>query len=359
VDDADRLAVAVRAKRVGRQYACRCPAHDDRSPSLTFWQGHTAVRVKCWSGCDPLDVLAAFKALGVWPGKGRGGRSCAPLHPARGLKPRSRGRPQARAGPLDLGADRPGGRDARRALSRIRRGLALEALAEVRAGPPPHRGDPLSSRCPRGSERLPAMVSLMRQVANDRPAGVHRVFLDDHGHKLGKGMMLGPVGQAAVKLAPAGASLVVCEGVETGSRWRSRASAPCGPWAPRGPSSASPRSPASEGCSCGRITTQTASASARPPKPSRPGRRRASKPRPPARQPWGGIMRISSHEDCRNERRRRPPDRARRPAHAGGADRRRAIRAGLRRRARRGYALRPRLRRMARLGRTGWHLAAR
>jgi putative DNA primase/helicase len=67
VDDADRLAVSLRAKRVGRQYACRCPAHDDRSPSLTFWQGHTAVRVKCWSGCDPLDVLAAFKALGVWP----------------------------------------------------------------------------------------------------------------------------------------------------------------------------------------------------------------------------------------------------------------------------------------------------
>jgi hypothetical protein len=37
-----------------------CPAHDDQNPSLSVNQGHTAVVLRCWAGCDPAEVLAAI-----------------------------------------------------------------------------------------------------------------------------------------------------------------------------------------------------------------------------------------------------------------------------------------------------------
>jgi putative DNA primase/helicase len=64
---ANELAARVKAKRVGKYFKCRCPAHEDSDPSLSFWQGHTSVRVKCFTGCEASDVIAAWRAQGVWP----------------------------------------------------------------------------------------------------------------------------------------------------------------------------------------------------------------------------------------------------------------------------------------------------
>ena len=36
---------------------CRCPAHDDRTPSLSLRQGDRGVVVTCFAGCDREDVL--------------------------------------------------------------------------------------------------------------------------------------------------------------------------------------------------------------------------------------------------------------------------------------------------------------
>lgn len=36
---------------------CRCPAHEDRDPSLSVRQGHDGILVHCFAGCDPGDVL--------------------------------------------------------------------------------------------------------------------------------------------------------------------------------------------------------------------------------------------------------------------------------------------------------------
>jgi hypothetical protein len=47
------------AKGSGRTYAARCPAHDDRKPSLSIQEGNDGtVRVKCHAGCSPKLVLA-------------------------------------------------------------------------------------------------------------------------------------------------------------------------------------------------------------------------------------------------------------------------------------------------------------
>lgn len=216
MDDADVLAAAVRAKRVGRQYACRCPAHDDHDPSLTFWQGERAIRVKCWSGCSPIEVIRAFVANGVWPGGARPRRRSTP--PARPNLEEARRKAFMREAALRLWAQ------AEPALDTLveryldgRRSIRMGSLA------PDERVRILSDvirfhpACPCGPDRAPAMVSLMRSVQHDRPEGIHRVFLDRaSGAKMGRGMMLGPVGRAAVKLAPKASGLVVCEGVETG-----------------------------------------------------------------------------------------------------------------------------------------------
>ena len=47
---------------------CRCPAHDDRNPSLHVTQGQCGkLLVKCHAGCSQDDVIAALKRQGVWP----------------------------------------------------------------------------------------------------------------------------------------------------------------------------------------------------------------------------------------------------------------------------------------------------
>jgi len=40
------------------QWLARCPAHDDRSPSLSIKQADDRVLVHCFAGCEPGDVLA-------------------------------------------------------------------------------------------------------------------------------------------------------------------------------------------------------------------------------------------------------------------------------------------------------------
>lgn len=42
---------------------CRCPAHDDRTPSLSVRVGDTRLLFKCFAGCDTRDVLRAIRRL--------------------------------------------------------------------------------------------------------------------------------------------------------------------------------------------------------------------------------------------------------------------------------------------------------
>ena len=50
----------------------RCPAHDDREPSLSISAGKDGkVLVRCHAGCDQRDVIAALRARGLWQTTGR------------------------------------------------------------------------------------------------------------------------------------------------------------------------------------------------------------------------------------------------------------------------------------------------
>jgi putative DNA primase/helicase len=66
---AEQLAKELGGKRVstsGNSYMARCPAHDDRTPSLSITEKHGKILVKCFGGCEQRDVIAALKGLGLW-----------------------------------------------------------------------------------------------------------------------------------------------------------------------------------------------------------------------------------------------------------------------------------------------------
>jgi hypothetical protein len=64
---AEDIARALRGRRTGRQWVCRCPAHDDKKASLAVCDGNDVpVIVCCHAGCDRRDVIDALKALGLW-----------------------------------------------------------------------------------------------------------------------------------------------------------------------------------------------------------------------------------------------------------------------------------------------------
>lgn len=47
-------------RRSSRGYEARCPAHEDKSPSLAIKEGERGLLVKCWAGCTLDEVTAAL-----------------------------------------------------------------------------------------------------------------------------------------------------------------------------------------------------------------------------------------------------------------------------------------------------------
>src|SRR5688500_12529888 len=47
-------------RRTARGFMARCPAHDDRHPSLSIADGDGKVLIRCWAGCKTEEVMAAI-----------------------------------------------------------------------------------------------------------------------------------------------------------------------------------------------------------------------------------------------------------------------------------------------------------
>lgn len=57
----DELAARLNAKRAGRGYSARCPAHEDSSPSLSINPARNGgIVLHCHAGCSPTDVCRAL-----------------------------------------------------------------------------------------------------------------------------------------------------------------------------------------------------------------------------------------------------------------------------------------------------------
>lgn len=205
--DAAGIAKALGLARSGRTYSGRCPSCGYPS-GFTVEDDKGRVLVRCHAGgCSQKDVIQALRAHGLWAGE-----------PEREWTPPFRREPTASADPeekrkaaLDLWSQTlPAiGTDAETYLRNRAIRLPL---------PPTIRYLPNAKHAPTG-QRFPCMVAAFALHPNNRVCAIHRTFLAPSGADKAPvpspKMTLGPLKGAAIRLAPAGSTLLVGEGLET------------------------------------------------------------------------------------------------------------------------------------------------
>jgi putative DNA primase/helicase len=208
---AEALAKALGGRKAGAVWMARCPAHDDRAPSLAIADATNGkVLVRCHAGCDQRDVIAALRARGAW---GSARQSADQFF-----------RKVDRETPAESNRDALKRTGAALAIWRAShlaeetpvetylrsRGIAIPVPPAIRF----HDG----LKHPTGAV-WPAMVALVTQGVAGNPIGIHRTFLARDGK--GKApvepakMMLGPCRGGAVQLGQPEGVLMVGEGIET------------------------------------------------------------------------------------------------------------------------------------------------
>ena len=216
------IARALGGKRSGNQWKCRCPAHADSDPSMIVFDGRHSVQVRCYSGCDPLDIIAALRAMGLWEGSGRNDDIVIGLDELRRRRTTPATDPTRHhklAMTIWESAIDPRGTPAEDYLKA--RGLVLPSSAAVAC-------IRYAERCPKGNQTQPALVALMRNVETFQPQAVQRLYLQpkDWAWAKTEAMMLGSVSNAAMMISSRAECfsddlswcprLHVCEGLETG-----------------------------------------------------------------------------------------------------------------------------------------------
>ncbi|MCH4894321.1 MULTISPECIES: DUF7146 domain-containing protein [Sphingomonas] len=185
----------------------RCPAHTDRTPSLSIRQGDRGILVTCFAGCSPQDILRELHRI---PLRQRFDTPKADLR---------------RTGNVKRLWDQ--------ALS-INGTLAERYLQGryIAHGPADLRFHP---RCPLGPKPRtvfrPALLVGVRE--SRRLVAFQRIFIDPASGRYDCKVMLGQPGQGAWQgYAPAGDILAIAEGFETAAAFTAIHGVPC--WASLG-----------------------------------------------------------------------------------------------------------------------------
>ena len=181
----------------GTRGECRCPAHDDSSPSLSVRLGDTAILFHCFAGCTVAEVMKALQRLRLHD------RSAVAM-PAAKAK-RDMGALAVRLWKASLPIAGTLGESYLRA-----RGLSGPFPKALRFNPSTILGSGAAKRV------MPAMVAA---VENDLGVvAVQRTFLDPDDvlrKPIAKPKVsLGLLGTAAIRLAPPTEELGLAEGIE-------------------------------------------------------------------------------------------------------------------------------------------------
>jgi putative DNA primase/helicase len=210
---AESMALALGGRRAGNGWTVRCPAHDDRHPSLSIREASDGkLLVCCHAGCGQAEVIHALRDRGLWATNDRYQSKIIrlqrrqPTHHARD----------------DEGADRTAAalkiwESAEHATITL-----VETYLRSRAidiAPPASLRFHPALRHPSGG-LWPAMIALVRGSDN-APMAIHRTFLahDARGKApvVRPRLMLGPCQGGAVRLGTAHPNnwLMLAEGIET------------------------------------------------------------------------------------------------------------------------------------------------
>lgn len=197
--DAATLAIALKAVRSGRQWKCKCVAHEDRSPSMLIFDGRSAVQVRCLAGCDQRDLIAELKRRGLWEAGANERCQAVATNASHETIMRDRARSLFDQSVLCHGTL------AQRYLESREIWSVARDIEDIR----------FHEACPREDHRVQAIVVAMRHVRSRSIHAVQRIYLDRDGRKDGKPMMLGPVRDCAMMLGEPGDELHIAEGLET------------------------------------------------------------------------------------------------------------------------------------------------
>ena len=181
----------------GTRGECRCPAHDDGSPSLSVRLGDTAILFHCFAGCTTIEVLKALQRRKLHDRAAVSMPEASPKRDMSALALRLWKTSQPIAGTL-----------AEEYL--LARGLSGPFPKSLRFNSATIHGSGPSKRT------MPAMIAA---VENDMGVvAVQRTFLDPdnvlHKPMSKPKVSLGLLGTAAIRLAPATDELGFAEGIE-------------------------------------------------------------------------------------------------------------------------------------------------
>jgi hypothetical protein len=203
---AEGIAKVLGGRRAGAGWMARCPAHDDREPSLSIRRGEDGkVLVRCHAGCEQATVIAVLRSRGLWQG---------------GHARRSDLRVTSRASTI-VAIERSKAAIAIWNAGRPAEGTLVQTYLGtrgIRIPLPPALHFHAGLKHPSGTI-WPGMVALVTCGADGAPLAVHRTFLSRHG--LSKApvepakMMLGRCRGGAVRLGPIGDRVMIAEGIET------------------------------------------------------------------------------------------------------------------------------------------------
>lgn len=205
---AAEIARVLGGRQCGAGFIVRCPCHDDIQPSLSIRDGDDRLLVKCFAGCDPVDVLRELAARGLLPERDD---KPAQVGPVSGGRKSGRTSATLEPDPRALAIWKASGLIADSLAERYLRGRGITIPL------------PPSLRCHRGLKHgptgliLPALVAGV-QSGDRRLTAIHRTYLRTDGEIKAPvssvKMALGPIRGGAVRLAAAGASLALTEGIE-------------------------------------------------------------------------------------------------------------------------------------------------
>jgi putative DNA primase/helicase len=205
---AETLAKALGGRKAGAVWMARCPAHEDREPSLSIANGDDGkVLVFCHAGCAQRRVISALRARNIWSNTGPRGIT--------GLRPA----PINESSTADANRTKVALRMWRNTSPAV--GTLVESYLHSRniiIQPPATLRFHAGIKHPTG-QQWPTMVALVTRGVDCTPLAIHRTFLARDG--LGKAqvdpakMMLGPCRGGAVRLGPISDRLMIAEGIET------------------------------------------------------------------------------------------------------------------------------------------------
>jgi hypothetical protein len=191
-------------KRIGGTWSgdtamCLCPAHADRTPSLSIRQGDRSILVTCHAGCDSRDILRELSRVARIPDF-----KSATIEKAHA----NRGKPYLAIW---------------RAANVINGTLAERYVRDTRNIWAPLSDLRFHPRCPKGQGALatfePALLVAMRR--HGEIEAIQRIFLDPRTADYTEKRVLGPAIGAAWTNGPPAKTVGICEGFETAAAYMS------------------------------------------------------------------------------------------------------------------------------------------